>query len=178
MAGVALGWWIKGCDSPEEIIREVRDTVTVVQHRPQIVEKEVPFYVKGDPVVYRDTIRTDDGERDTVREFIAQPFELSMDTVEADGDTIAVQVRSPPPTISLAIAPAPDTTLERTNIVHIPPPPKPWYEEPAKAGVYIGGGFLAGYVTRLLTEESCQNRQPNQVANSTTPSLINISLSW
>ncbi len=172
LAGVTLGWFLKGCGAPETTVVERRDTVTVVQMLPEVIERRVPVVVRGDPIVFRDTV-TINGV-DTVTEFVAPPFAMRLDTVEADGDTINVLASHPPPRITITRRPPPDTTTTRTEYIHLPPPKEKWYAEPLKLGVTFGGGFLAGYLTRTFTHDDDKCR-PLQTTEK-PPALVNLNV--
>lgn len=147
---------------PATISSVLYDTIEVDRQPEMItIERARPrVKAEGDVTAYVDT--TAEG-LDTI--MMAQPFEMALDTVTARGDSISARARFPPPELSVMIRPARDTvrTITRTIVVDRPVPErKPWYHEPAKAGVYLAGGFAAGYLTRLITEE-----------NECSPTIIN-----
>ncbi len=154
VAGTVLGWTLRGCGSGNHVAAvQVVDTVRVVEHVPEYIERQVPVYVKGKTIVFRDTVHTASG--DTIHTFEAQPFTMQLDTVAANGDSISVQTSFPPPQISVAIKAMADTSTVRTRIVYIAPEREPWYVKP----LYAAGGFVAGYGIRWMTEDS-QTPQP------------------
>lgn len=163
--GFALGWifggWNHECPDllsvPPTMIESI-DTVERIVERPPIVVQARPRVVRVPEIItYVDTVVVADSLRlDTVLR--SEPFEMALDTVSDRGDSITAIARFPPPSMAIAIRPRPDTALDRTRIVVVDRPVpirEPWYKEPAKAGAYITGGMILGYVFRLVTEPEC-----------------------
>lgn len=146
-------------DQPQEISTRIDSTVKIALALPIVVEAKRPRVVRRPGIVtVVDTVIVDGETRyDTLLQ--SEPFRFSIDTVTARGDTVSAWASFPPPEMTVVVRSAPDTIMERREVIVIDrpvPQSKPWYEEPAKAGLYIGGGFIAGYLVRLATEDCTQ----------------------
>ncbi len=163
-------------DQPTEITTTVDSTLKIALALPIVVEAERPRVARRPGIVtVVDTVVLNGETRyDTVLQ--SEPFTFSIDTVLARGDTVSAWATFPPPELNVVVRPAPDTLVERRSVIVVDrpvPQKKPWYEEPAKAGLYIGGGFIAGYLFRLATDDCTQiiNQLP-----ASKPALLNVQL--
>lgn len=187
--GFALGYLWHGCtnvcDDPltEQTVTTttIDSSLRVTPSLPIVVTESRPNVVRRPGIVtHVDTVRMADTivRLDTI--LISEPFVMTLDTITDRGDTVTAITSFPPPEMSIAVRSRPDTAMDRTRIVVVdrPVPQKQsWWVEPAKAGVYIGGGFLAGYITRLATEDNECTQVINQIP-AARPALVNVRLTF
>jgi hypothetical protein len=156
LVGVIIGWFFRGAvmsptdrpiavGSPRVEVMVVHDTI--IQSRPQIVVRDAPARVRVErvPVV----VYVDSSTHDTL---VARPFQARADTI-VGRDTIEQRFDFPPPRLSVLVRQGPDsviTTRETITVTAEVDRPRPWYEEPAKAILWMG----LGYGLRVLTAPS------------------------
>lgn len=156
LIGLVLGYLLRGWpEAPAPLVRTVsgeqrvevvRLHDTIVRDRLRIELRDAPARVRVERVPVVVYVDSSDGRRDTLE---ARPFEARADTI-VGRDTITQLFAFPPPRLSLALRQGPDsliTTREVVTITRQVAVPPPWYEEAAKAVVFMG----IGYTTRLLT---------------------------
>lgn len=163
-------------DQPTVMTASVDSTLRIALALPIVVEARRPRVVRtpGIVTVVDTVVRDGDTRYDTVLQ--SEPFTISIDTVTGRGDTVSAWATFPPPEMNIVVRPSPDTLVDRRELIVVDrpvPQKKPWYEEPAKAGLYIGGGFIAGYLFRLATDDCTQiiNQLP-----ASKPALLNVQL--
>lgn len=156
LVGLIIGWFFRGgvmshperplaVGAPRVEMMVVHDTV--YRTRPQIVVREAPARVRVErvPVV----VYVDPTTHDTLQ---SPPFIAQADTI-VGRDTIEQSFSFPPPRLSVTVRQGPDSIITRRETITITQEvdrPKPWYEEPAKAVIYLG----LGYGLRALTAPS------------------------
>lgn len=163
LIGIVIGWLARGgCTSQTEgqpravgspHVEMIVEHDTVYRTRPQIVVREAPARVRVQRVpviVYVDSSTTDDGTRyDTLS---SRPFTAQADTIVGN-DTIEQRFDFPPPRLSVVVRQGPDSIITQRDIITVTQDvdrPRPWYEEPAKALLWMS----VGYGIRVLTAPS------------------------